>query len=708
MTRIMMFALLWIACASGANAQTLVLGMPLDKHVNALKVYGDTLFAACDEGLYSFDMKKSDGWKSYAFDGVKIIDFVKSGSRVLAIGWEEREYEDPDMIWYLDPFGTMLLEADGMGCASRDVTPGWVAESGEGCFFSLAQDAVTPDRIYMSCTPTKAGEYPNEFYAVFSSEDFGGQWTVATLTLAGGAKMEQQVLAGPPCLHVNKSSGRVHVYGAPAVDCLCHYLYVSDDHLGSLQMIIDMYWFYDEFSAEEYERPSMHTQVVPSPHDGEEYLLKTKGYGVWKSTGGKSWNLVTERFLVDGVFYDEETPGIAYYVKHLQRDDKTWMQLYRSSDGGETWVLWQEEEGINPISIMMHQGALYFQNALTGEVCQWPLKENVQRETALVKEGKRWEYVRGDVAPVFHYVYTLQGDTTICGKAYKKMYMSKDKGEPEYVSAMREEDGKVFKVSKGSEEERLLFDFNAEVGDVVYHRADDIVEMYLTVKDIDHVLVGDREQKRFVLTMTEILNNGTDRLEYPDDVIWVEGIGSIVLFDSPESVFGSGGGGWLLSCYEDDRMVFANEDFYPGQEISYEPLTIDDAQNTFGMTTCQLALAGSKVESCEDDCLVVADVNSGNKVRLFGMGCDFAEGTQLGGSIAGLLGEWNDMMTLFPTRFTDVSTILSDADGIHDVVNGEDIHGESLYDLQGRSVGNGISHLKKGIYIIEGRKIVVR
>lgn len=121
----------------------------------------------------------------------------------------------------------------------------------------------------------------------------------------------------------------------------------------------------------------MHTQVVPSPHDGEEYLLKTKGYGVWKSTGGKSWNLVTERFLVDGVFYDEETPGIAYYVKHLQRDDKTWMQLYRSSDGGETWALWQEEEGINPISILMHQGSLYFQNALTGEVCQWPLKENM-------------------------------------------------------------------------------------------------------------------------------------------------------------------------------------------------------------------------------------------------------------------------------------------------------------------------------------------
>ena len=360
---------------------------------------------------------------------------------------------------------------------------------------------------------------------------------------------------------------------------------------------------------------------------------------------------------------------------------------------------------INYTLMECYENGEYLFNAF--DTYTWTVYNWMPYACSLVKEGKRWEYVCGDVNPVFRYVYTLQGDTTICGKAYKKMYRSKDKGEPEYVSAMREEDGKVYKVFKGSEE-HLLFDFNAKVGDVVFSDESNGIGLYLTVKDIDHVLVGDREQRRFILTQTETSNNGAEKLEYPDDVVWVEGIGSVGLFDSPESVFATGSGGWLLGCYEDDRMVFSSEDFYPGQEISYKALTIDDAQNIFGWGPCLLTLAGSRVEACEDDCLVVADINSGNKVRLFDMGCTFASGTGLGGSIAGLLGEWNDMMTLFPTRNTDVSTILSDADGIHDVVNGEDIHGESLYDLQGRSVGNGISHLKKGIYIIEGRKAVVR
>lgn len=680
---IVLVLVVWMAVGNRSAAQTTVLGSLSDRHVNALKVYGDTLFAACGDGLYMKDLRKNDAWKVIAFEGRHITSMVKRGDDILAICKNIKYREDPSARY------TSIVMTNIRSGQTEVCTPLWITNR-EATLKNLAQDNKNPDRVYVSCfmgENEELGVYEFEFIA---SDDFGQGWNTVAM-LEGYVNVCQQTFGDASYLFGYNDN----------LDCYCPLLYSSTDRFQTVT-------FVGEFETNEEDREMIINNISISPTDGNRLLLSGHSGVALSRDGGVSWDFVTENTLAMAVFFDEANGQDAYFVKTVTSDGKKTAQLYRSSDGGETWALWQEEEGINPISIMMHQGTLYFQNALTGEVCQWPLKENVQRETALVKEGKRWEYVRGDVAPVFHYVYTLQGDTTICGKAYKKMYMSKDKGEPEYVSAMREEDGKVFKVSKGSEEERLLFDFNAEVGDVVYHRADDIVEMYLTVKDIDHVLVGDREQKRFVLTMTEILNNGTDRLEYPDDVIWVEGIGSIGLFDSPESVFGSGGGGWLLGCYEDDRMVFANEDFYPGQEISYEPLTIDDAQNTFGMTTCQLALAGSKVESCEDDCLVVADVNSGNKVRLFGMGCDFAEGTQLGGTIAGLLCVWNKMMTLFPTRFTDVSTILSDADGIRDVVDGENAHGESLYDLQGRFVGNGISHLKKGIYIIEGRKIVVR
>ena len=678
---IVLLLVAWMAAGDKSVAQTTVLGSLSGKHVNALKVYNDTLFAACSDGLYMKDLRKNDAWKVIALQGKYVAEMVKSGDDILAVCQNIQYRENPS-----EPFTSVVL-LNTLSGEETSCTPQWVPS--DAIISRLEQDVLDPNCVYVSCL---SEDSEDEFHQceLLASDDFGNSWRVVSY-FEGSVNV---------CQHA--SGDTFYLYGHNAdLDCICPFLFKSTDHLNTID-------FVGEFETNEEDRFMDIANMSMCPDNGKRLLISGKFGIALSEDGGTSWTFVTENTSATAVFFDETDGQQAYCVRTVTVSEHINTQLFRSDDGGETWALRQEEPDVFPMSIILHQGNLYFFNYLNGEVCQWPLKENVQRETALVKEGKRWEYVRGDVAPMFHYVYTLQGDTTICGKAYKKMYMSKDKGEPEYVSAMREEDGKVFKVYKGSEEERLLFDFNAEVGDVVFHRADDIVEMYLTVKDIDHVLVGDREQRRFVLTMTEILNNGTDRLEDPDDVIWVEGIGSIVLFDSPESVFGSGAGGWLLGCYEDDRMVFANEDFYPGREISYRPLTIDDAQNIFGWGPCLLTLAGSRVEACEDDCLVVADVNSGNKVRLFGMGCDFAEGTQLGGTIAGLLCVWNKMRTLFPTRNTDVSTILSDADGIHDVVNGEDIHGESLYDLQGRSVGNGISHLKKGIYIIEGRKAVVR
>lgn len=264
--------------------------------------------------------------------------------------------------------------------------------------------------------------------------------------------------------------------------------------------------------------------------------------------------------------------------------------------------------------------------------------------------------------------------------------------------------GKVFRLQKGSDEEYMLYDFNADVGAVVYHLANDIADIYLTVRDIDYVPVGGEERKRMILTMTEILNGGTEKREYPDNVVWVEGIGSIGLFDSPETAFVSGGSGWLLGCYEDGSKVFSQENFYPEREIPYENLTIDEARNTFGMVTCRLALDGSKVEMCDGECLVLADSNSGNHVRLFDMGCEFAEGTELGGYIAGLLCSWNDMMTLFPTRSTDISEILSSDDGIRGFGSAEKMHNSLIFDIEGKTVGNLPTNRKKYIYISNRKK----
>ena len=144
----------------------------------------------------------------------------------------------------------------------------------------------------------------------------------------------------------------------------------------------------------------------------------------------------------------------------------------------------------------------------------------------LVREDKEWWYHDSEAEmylqePYNFYMYA-DGDTLINGLQWKKIYQKR--AEPIYEKAMREEGGRVYELRPGGEE-RLLFDFSLNVGDI-YEPADEPSRM-MTVIAIDTVMVDSVQARRRLLLMQQV--NGVTS----DLTTWTEGIGSECGIDLP-------------------------------------------------------------------------------------------------------------------------------------------------------------------------------
>ena len=123
--------------------------------------------------------------------------------------------------------------------------------------------------------------------------------------------------------------------------------------------------------------------------------------------------------------------------------------------------------------------------------------------------------------PYNFYMYA-DGDTLINGVSWKKIYQKR--AVPIYEKAMREENGRVYELRPGGEE-RMLFDFSLNVGDV-YEPAGEPSRM-MTVIAIDTVMVDSVQARRRLLLMQQV--NGVAS----DLTTWTEGIGSECGIDLP-------------------------------------------------------------------------------------------------------------------------------------------------------------------------------
>ena len=329
------------------------------------------------------------------------------------------------------------------------------------------------------------------------------------------------------------------------------------------------------------------------------------------------------------------------------------------------------------------------------------------QDASFLKEGKRWNYVSTNGLFGSHIEFIVQGDTLIGGETYKKLYVATNEGTPTYYCAMREKDGKVYRVNKGTNVEQLLFNTEAETGDLVYTEKYDDSEMYLTVTKIDEIVVNGTPRKRLALTGTESFNNGADKYEYPIHTYIVEGIGSSIRFDFPEGFFRDGIGYYLVDCTEDNQVVFRDDDFYHSVQnvYGYTYSTIGELRNYYDLNLTMLAMSGSVVVKVQGDRVVIADKESGAVACLFGTGVDLQEGMELSGTVKGIVAECDGMMCLFPNRHTDVSSIkterVSSGDIDYESFTTEEVMGSAfdyLYQAITVKAGN-VKRLDDGVYI---------
>ena len=172
---------------------------------------------------------------------------------------------------------------------------------------------------------------------------------------------------------------------------------------------------------------------------------------------------------------------------------------------------------------------------------------------------------------------------------------------------------------------------------------------------IDEVTVDGNARKRLVLKATTTHEDGS--VEDRGSMEWVEGIGSTEGFIGPLRLFYDGGlYPHLIACYEYDEPVFMEEDFY-GRVIKGEERTLDGSREHELVDYVDLTLDNGVVLKSQGDCVMVADRENGAAICLHGTGGVAEEGTELSGSIAGVLCECNGLSTLFPSRSTDLSTV---------------------------------------------------
>ena len=197
-----------------------------------------------------------------------------------------------------------------------------------------------------------------------------------------------------------------------------------------------------------------------------------------------------------------------------------------------------------------------------------------------VEDGKAWNYVyhvyNTDWSPKYsiHYSYLIEGDTTIAGETWKKLYYIADRTREEVVEvrrlegALREEGRKVFFYENKHEEIFLLFDFTLSVGDSC-----------LTEIRFDPIPVGhDPMENGIVREIVPIeLNSGMRSTlyrfvfqadpNYPPmqrQNFWIEGIGSAWgISPNLEAEVTGSGFGWVelyLSCTMNDEVLVTGEE----------------------------------------------------------------------------------------------------------------------------------------------------
>ena len=185
---------------------------------------------------------------------------------------------------------------------------------------------------------------------------------------------------------------------------------------------------------------------------------------------------------------------------------------------------------------------------------------SAQNNPDILDENKKWstvEFYWLPNGPHFTTYNKFEGDTTINGISYKKIWEAKDSGASEWSLAgfIRKEENAYFLLNLWGEE-GLVYNFDLEVGDTITVN-NTIIYSYPVVAevyDIDSVFIEPLDEYRRRMVM----------ISYPDFYeYWVEGVGSnggIVRSGCYVAPF-TGGGSYMLCEWENGQKIYDNEDF---------------------------------------------------------------------------------------------------------------------------------------------------
>ena len=181
-----------------------------------------------------------------------------------------------------------------------------------------------------------------------------------------------------------------------------------------------------------------------------------------------------------------------------------------------------------------------------------------QDMTTLTQEGRQWStHVWWAVSPPQDYteVYRMEGDTTLGGKTYKKIYCYHKQDLSDrtlYTYACRQEDKKVFIRFYGEKSEKLFFDFSFNVGDTLF------VEEHsrkMRVTAIGDTIINGRAS-RYVRLVNEY------EYGWHEEDIWVEGIGSLdygIVWNGMRHMTGAKKY-TLLCCHQGNDLLWKKSD----------------------------------------------------------------------------------------------------------------------------------------------------
>ncbi len=185
-----------------------------------------------------------------------------------------------------------------------------------------------------------------------------------------------------------------------------------------------------------------------------------------------------------------------------------------------------------------------------------------QEYIPLLEDEKSWSvlsvgYISGD--PYYDTTYStisykLMGDTVLNSVVYKKLYKSDEEYPINWsLEAYMREDNEVHKVwmkMESDEQEYLLYDFDAQLGNTLtigYGMPVSLLIDSITLVEIDGVM----RQKHWLSSI--------DMPHYKET--WINGIGSNKGMLYSGSVMIVGGWYWLLCMNEDGSVVYENPDY---------------------------------------------------------------------------------------------------------------------------------------------------